>query len=101
MYPPHIDVSSSRLAAIAEIQGPTGSLATFLRELGPNLLQEYSPKAIVVFSAHWESTDQMLVSNYDGINPLLMDCMLRLLLSVIVRASIGELIRNELSIDER
>lgn len=32
-----------------------GSQASFLREFGPFLLKTYKPKAIVVFSAHWET----------------------------------------------
>lgn len=32
-----------------------GPLAAFLRDFGPFLLETYAPKAIVVFSAHWET----------------------------------------------
>ena len=35
--------------------GPHGPLATFLKDFGPALLKKYNPKAIVVFSAHWET----------------------------------------------
>jgi aromatic ring-opening dioxygenase catalytic subunit (LigB family) len=52
--------------------GPKGPLAQFLAAFGPILLKKYKPKAIVVFSAHWESDDVRLVSDYDE-NPLLMD----------------------------
>lgn len=65
------------MAPIATIQGPKGSLATFLRDLGPTLLEKYKPKAVVVFSAHWESEDEILVSDYAGEdNPLFYDCRL-------------------------
>jgi hypothetical protein len=32
-----------------------GTLHTFLKDLGPALVEKYKPKGIVVFSAHWES----------------------------------------------
>lgn len=64
------------MASVAEIQGPTGTLATFLRELGPVLLDKYQLKAIVVFSAHWETTGETLVTDYGAENPLLYDCEL-------------------------
>lgn len=32
-----------------------GPQAAFLRQFGPFLLETYAPKAIVVFSAHWET----------------------------------------------
>jgi aromatic ring-opening dioxygenase catalytic subunit (LigB family) len=35
--------------------GPRGPLAQFLRFFGPFLLKTYKPKALVVFSAHWEA----------------------------------------------
>lgn len=34
--------------------GPKGTLASFLKDFGPTLLQKYKPKGIVVLSAHWE-----------------------------------------------
>jgi len=37
-----------------------GSLAAFLRDFGPLLLQKYQPKGIVVFSAHWETRGERL-----------------------------------------
>ncbi|KAJ2931446.1 hypothetical protein H1R20_g5698, partial [Candolleomyces eurysporus] len=52
--------------------GPSGPLAQFLAEFGPALLEKYKPKGIVVFSAHWETTEERLVSDYAE-NPLLMD----------------------------
>ncbi|KAJ7085344.1 Extradiol ring-cleavage dioxygenase, class III enzyme, subunit B [Mycena crocata] len=53
--------------------GPTGPLATFLKDFGPALLKKYQPKGIVVFSAHWETKSERLVTDYGDENPLLMD----------------------------
>ncbi|GAA6024168.1 hypothetical protein JCM10207_005589, partial [Rhodosporidiobolus poonsookiae] len=73
IYPPHLSTSSSRLGAIADIQGPTGLLANFLKDLGPALISKYQPKAVVVFSAHWETPGGGVVTDYGDENPLLMD----------------------------
>lgn len=62
------------MAAVATIQGPKGSLSNFLKDLGPALMKKYEPKAIVVFSAHWETNNGALVTDYGEENPLLMDC---------------------------
>ncbi|KAK2467059.1 hypothetical protein APHAL10511_001317 [Amanita phalloides] len=56
-----------------DYMGPNGPLATFLADFGPALLQKYKPKGIVVFSAHWETEGERLVSDYGDENPLLMD----------------------------
>ncbi|CAE6430860.1 unnamed protein product [Rhizoctonia solani] len=53
-------------------QDINGTLPRFLKMFGPALLEKYNPKGIVVFSAHWEGDEEVLVSNYDE-NPLLMD----------------------------
>jgi len=37
------------------IGGPRGPNAQFLKDFGKTLLEKYNPKAIVVFSAHWET----------------------------------------------
>jgi aromatic ring-opening dioxygenase catalytic subunit (LigB family) len=37
------------------IGGPKGPHAQFLKDFGTTLLEKYNPKAIVVFSAHWET----------------------------------------------
>lgn len=58
---------------IVEWQGPTGPLATFLKDFGPALLRKYKPKGIVVFSAHWETLGARLVTDYGDENPLLYD----------------------------
>lgn len=74
VYPPHLDIGSSRLASIADIQGPQGALASFLRDLGPALLEKYKAKAVVVFSAHWETPNGGgVVTDYGVENPLLCD----------------------------
>ncbi|TRM69578.1 Extradiol ring-cleavage dioxygenase, class III enzyme, subunit B [Schizophyllum amplum] len=59
--------------AMAQWAGPRGPLAMFLRDFGPALLKKYNPKAIVVFSAHWETYGERLVTDYGDENPLLMD----------------------------
>jgi aromatic ring-opening dioxygenase catalytic subunit (LigB family) len=43
-----------------DYQGPSGSLASFLKDFGPALLKKYDPKGIVVFSAHWETLRERL-----------------------------------------
>ncbi|KAF7359368.1 4,5-DOPA dioxygenase extradiol-like protein [Mycena sanguinolenta] len=53
--------------------GPNGPLAAFLKDFGPTLLSKYQPKGIVVFSAHWETHNERLVTDYGDENPLLMD----------------------------
>jgi aromatic ring-opening dioxygenase catalytic subunit (LigB family) len=37
------------------IGGPRGPNAQFLKDFGKTLVEKYNPKAIVVFSAHWET----------------------------------------------
>jgi len=37
------------------IGGPKGPHAQFLKDFGKTLMDKYNPKAIVVFSAHWET----------------------------------------------
>ncbi|KAJ7702380.1 Extradiol ring-cleavage dioxygenase, class III enzyme, subunit B [Mycena rosella] len=53
--------------------GSAGPLAKFLKDFGPALLKKYQPKGIVVFSAHWETTTERLVTDYGDENPLLFD----------------------------
>ncbi|KZS99170.1 Extradiol aromatic ring-opening dioxygenase [Sistotremastrum niveocremeum HHB9708] len=53
--------------------GPASPLAHFLRDFGPALLEKYSPKAIVIFSAHWETSGETRVTDYPEENPLLFD----------------------------
>ncbi|TFY70524.1 hypothetical protein EVG20_g2474 [Dentipellis fragilis] len=59
--------------AIMKHFGSGGSLSQFLTDFGPTLLEKYKPKGIVVFSAHWETHGERLVTDYGDENPLLMD----------------------------
>ncbi|KAI0316783.1 Extradiol ring-cleavage dioxygenase, class III enzyme, subunit B [Amylostereum chailletii] len=61
------------MKSVLNYAGPKGPLATFLQDFGPALLEKYKPKGIVVFSAHWDTTGQRLVTDYGDQNPLLMD----------------------------
>jgi hypothetical protein len=47
------------------IGGPKGPNANFLRDFGQTLIEKYNPKAIVVFSAHWETHGHI-----EGISPV-------------------------------
>ena len=47
--------SEADQSPILKHAGPTGPLATFLRDFGPAVLEKYRPRAIVVFSAHWDT----------------------------------------------
>ncbi|KAJ7646974.1 Extradiol aromatic ring-opening dioxygenase [Roridomyces roridus] len=60
-------------ASIMRWGGASGPLATFLKDFGPALLKKYQPKGIVVFSAHWETNGERLVTDYGDTNPLLYD----------------------------
>ncbi|KAH9180351.1 Extradiol ring-cleavage dioxygenase class III enzyme subunit B [Lactarius sanguifluus] len=53
--------------------GLESPLANFLRDFGPALLSKYQPKGILVFSAHWETEGEQLVTDYGDENPLFMD----------------------------
>lgn len=64
---------SERGDPMMSYQGPGGSLAAFLKEFGPTLLHKYDPKGILVFSAHWETLGERLVTDYGENQPLLMD----------------------------
>ncbi|KAF9262189.1 Extradiol ring-cleavage dioxygenase, class III enzyme, subunit B [Marasmius fiardii PR-910] len=65
--------TASGRAGIQAWQGSSGPLANFLRDFGPTLLKKYTPKGIVVFSAHWETLGERVVTDYGDENPLLMD----------------------------
>ncbi|PCH38289.1 Extradiol aromatic ring-opening dioxygenase [Wolfiporia cocos MD-104 SS10] len=58
---------------VVDHMGPKGPLATFLKDFGPALLRKYKPQGIVVFSAHWETVGERVVTDYGDSNPLLMD----------------------------
>ncbi|KAJ7023347.1 Extradiol ring-cleavage dioxygenase, class III enzyme, subunit B [Mycena alexandri] len=83
-YPTNIPLSSDRRSstsnnygrfseAVTKWAGAEGPLAAFLKDFGPALLKKYQPKGIVVFSAHWETNNERLVTDYGKENPLLMD----------------------------
>ncbi|KZT69046.1 Extradiol ring-cleavage dioxygenase, class III enzyme, subunit B [Daedalea quercina L-15889] len=65
--------SDARGNPVTESMGPKGPLATFLKDFGPALLKKYEPKGIVVFSAHWETAGERVVTDYGDSNPLLYD----------------------------
>lgn len=48
------------LDKLTKTRGPRSALGSFLKDFGPQLLEKYHPKAIVIFSAHWESDGQAL-----------------------------------------
>lgn len=54
------------------IGGPKGPHAQFLKDFGKTLLEKYNPKAVVVFSAHWETHGHIEVMSYES-NHLLYD----------------------------
>ncbi|KAI0256490.1 Extradiol ring-cleavage dioxygenase, class III enzyme, subunit B [Lactifluus subvellereus] len=62
-----------RMRAFVEHTGLESPLANFLRDFGPALLAKYQPKGILVFSAHWETEGEQLVTDYGEENPVLMD----------------------------
>ncbi|KAG8960442.1 hypothetical protein FRC03_006525 [Tulasnella sp. 419] len=71
-WPKSVPIPGGRFRALYDGQGPDSPLAHFLKDFGKTLLKKYNPKAILVFSAHWESSPQIYVSNYDE-NPLYYD----------------------------
>ncbi|KAK5671246.1 hypothetical protein BDV3_005919 [Batrachochytrium dendrobatidis] len=61
-----------RPPAPGEVGGPLGPHRKFLETYGPHILEKYQPKAIVVFSAHWETKDAIQVMDNEE-NELLYD----------------------------
>eukprot|EP01118_Nematostelium_gracile_P014272 TRINITY_DN5521_c0_g1_i2.p1 TRINITY_DN5521_c0_g1~~TRINITY_DN5521_c0_g1_i2.p1 ORF type:complete len:304 (+),score=67.40 TRINITY_DN5521_c0_g1_i2:38-913(+) len=55
-----------------EGSGKTGPLARFLGVFGKFITEDLKPKAIVIFSAHWETNNKIDIMSYDT-NPLLYD----------------------------
>lgn len=51
---------NSRFSGFEDLTGSSSRLARFLSDFGPALLRKYNPKAIVVFSAHWETLGETL-----------------------------------------
>lgn len=49
---------------VIKYAGSKGALANFLRDFGPALLAKYQPKAIVVFSAHWDTVGEQLGQSF-------------------------------------
>ncbi len=45
------------------VGGPTGPHARFLEVFGKHILETYKPRAIVVFSAHFESDPIQILDN--------------------------------------
>ena len=69
------------MGEMASYQGSSGPLAQFLADFGSTLLQKYKPKAIVVFSAHWETATErrgVFASIYLRCPLLIMDHSYRL-----------------------
>lgn len=73
IWPNSVPPPSGRLANLFAWGGSRGPLAQFLDDFGPALLKKYQPKGIVVFSAHWETGKERLVTDYGETNPLLYD----------------------------
>ncbi|CDR44859.1 RHTO0S10e01948g1_1 [Rhodotorula toruloides] len=71
IHPPHL--ANARSGPLLSIQGPEGPLVAFLKDLGPLLMEKYTPRAIVVLSAHWETEGGGVVTDYGDKNPLLFD----------------------------
>lgn len=44
---------------MAMIGGPKGPHAEFLKDFAKFILDKYKPKALLVFSAHWETRNQI------------------------------------------
>ncbi|KAJ7702367.1 Extradiol ring-cleavage dioxygenase class III enzyme subunit B [Mycena rosella] len=70
---PILEFPASNDGGLMQWAGSAGPLAKFLKDFGPALLKKYQPKGIVVFSAHWETTAERLVTDYGDENPLLFD----------------------------
>ncbi|KAJ7649932.1 Extradiol ring-cleavage dioxygenase, class III enzyme, subunit B [Roridomyces roridus] len=75
---PDSDSAGHVPASILSWGGASGPLATFLKDFGPALLKKYQPKGIVVFSAHWETDGERLVTDYGETNPLLYDYFIKI-----------------------
>jgi len=67
------DSASSSSDVLLAAVGPKSNLASFLSDFGPTLLKKYNPKGIIIFSAHWETVGERVVTDYGDQNPLLMD----------------------------
>jgi len=57
---PESEARSGTASPMVSNAGPKGPLAAFLKDFGPALLKKYTPKGIVVYSAHWETSGERL-----------------------------------------
>ncbi|EJU06114.1 Extradiol aromatic ring-opening dioxygenase [Dacryopinax primogenitus] len=64
---------SPQMMDMWKVSGHESPHALFLQDFGRVLLQQYKPRAILVFSAHWETSGTRLVTDYGNQNPLLFD----------------------------
>jgi len=60
IWPKEQRPSSSPMDRSWDKFGSDGTLAQFLQDFGKTLLSKYKPRAIAVFSAHWETLGQTL-----------------------------------------
>ena len=60
IWPKEQRPSSSSMDSSWDRFGPDGTLAQFLQDFGKALLSKYKPRAIAVFSAHWETHSETL-----------------------------------------
>ncbi|KAF9505748.1 hypothetical protein BS47DRAFT_1378251 [Hydnum rufescens UP504] len=72
-WPEDTPIPSGLSRGVWDWMGRDGPLGQFLDDFGPALVEKYNPKGIVVFSAHWETDNERLVTDYGNENPLLMD----------------------------
>jgi hypothetical protein len=63
-WPKTIQPPGGPLAAMFKSVGPNGPLAQFLQDFGKELVDKYNPRAIVVFSAHWESPRNQILGEF-------------------------------------
>jgi aromatic ring-opening dioxygenase catalytic subunit (LigB family) len=70
VWPKAIAPSSGPFAALYKDMGPEGVLAQFLQDFGKTLRSKYDPRAIVVFSAHWESPSNQILGKCSNKSPI-------------------------------
>lgn len=63
-WPKAIAPQSGSFASVYKEMGPEGPLAQFLQDFGKELVEKYDPKAIVVFSAHWEGPPSQTLGGF-------------------------------------
>jgi len=62
IYPQHLP---SPIPGFDKVGGPNSDHAKFLQYFGKFLIEKYKPKAILVFSAHWETRRGIEVMGYE------------------------------------